>query len=189
MAELIPGDSSATDGARLLGLLQDLDRRIRMRVPGLPQQEEEREWWEGVVFDVGGTRLVAALDEVAEILNYPNNVTSVPGALPWMRGIANIRGNLLPIADLQAFLGGPVTLIGRRSRILVFNQGDGVIGLLIGEMVATRHFDEANRTGKTDVSGGAGPYVAFGFEEDGAYWPVFSVKMLAQSEGFQRAAR
>ena len=186
---MISGDSSATDGARLLGLLQDLDQRIRMHALGLPQQLEERQWWEGVVFDVGGTRLVTALDEVAEVLNYPDNVTSVPGAQPWMRGIANIRGNLLPIADLQAFLGGPVTMIGRRSRILVFNQGDGLIGLLIGEMVATRHFDEANRTGKAEAPGGAAPYVAFGFEEDGAYWPVFSVKTLAKSEGFQRAAR
>lgn len=180
-------DSSAGEGARLLGVLQDFDQRFQRRALGLPQQEEI-ERWEGIVFDVEGAKMVVKLDEVLEILNYPRSVTSVPGAKSWVRGIANIRGNLLPIVDLQAFLGGALTQIGRRSRVLVCDQGEGLIGLLIGEMVATRHFDETSRTGKKEAPAGGGEFVAFGFEQDGIYWPVFSVRQLLHSAGFQSAA-
>lgn len=177
------------DGAWLLRVLHDMEQRSWAKGAGLPQQEEQQERWEGVVFNIADTRMVVALDEVAEILNYPPTLTLVPGAHSWMRGLANIRGNLLPIADLQAFLGGTITITSRRSRVLVFDQGDGLIGLLVGEMVGMRHFDQVNRTGRRDVSGGASRFVGFGFQQDGMYWPVFSMRALAQSAEFQNAAR
>jgi twitching motility protein PilI len=180
---------SGQDGVWLFRLLHDMERRSWAKGVGLPQQEEQQERWEGVVFNIADTRMVVALDEVAEILNYPPTLTLVPGAQSWMRGLANIRGNLLPIADLQGFLGGTTTITNRRSRVLVYNQGDGLIGLLVGEMVGMRHFDQVNRTGKRDVSGGAGRFVAFGFHQDGMYWPVFSMRALAHSAEFQNAAR
>jgi len=177
------------DGVRLFRLLHDMERRSWAKGIGLPQQEEQQERWEGVVFSIGDARVVVALDEVAEILNYPPTLTLVPGSHSWMRGLANIRGNLLAIVDLQAFLGGTATITSRRSRVLVFNQGDGLIGLLVGELVGMRHFDQANRTSKRDLSGGAGRFIAFGFHQDGMYWPVFSMRALAQSAEFQNAAR
>jgi len=186
---VIQGGSKAQRVRRLFSLLADMERRSRVKGVGLPQQEEQQERWEGVVFNIADTRMVVALDEVAEILNYPSGLTLVPGAMSWMRGIANIRGNLLPIVDLQAFLGGPATVTGRRSRVLVFDQGDGLIGLLVGETVGMRHFDQLNRTGKRQLTGGAGRFVVSGFQQDGMYWPVFSMRALAQSAEFQNAAR
>lgn len=50
--------------------------------------------------------MIAPLEEVKEILNYPDGVTRVPGTQAWLLGMANIRGNLLPLIDLQQFLGG-----------------------------------------------------------------------------------
>ena len=96
--------------------------------------------------------------------------------------------NKIPIIDLQAFFGGPVTLATRRSRVLVFNQGDGLVGLLVGEMVGMRRFDEMARTDKREAAGPARRYVVFGFEQDGAYWPVFSMQGLAHDPEFQNPA-
>lgn len=175
--------------SELFRLLADMDVRSRRQAAGLPQQKEQEETWEGVVFNVGDARLVVAPGEVAEILNFPSGVSQIPGAKRWMRGIANIRGNVLPIIDLQAFFGGAATVTTRRSRVLVFNQGDGLIGVLVGEMVGMRRFDQLTRTGKPEVPGPAGRFVVFGFEQDGAHWPVFSMQALAQSPDFQNAAR
>jgi twitching motility protein PilI len=166
-----------------------MERRSRAKGVSLPQHEEQQERWEGVVFSIGDMRMVVALDEVAEILNYPSNLSVVPGALGWMRGLANIRGNLLPIVDLQAFLGGPATITSRRSRVLVFNQGEALVGLLVGETVGMRHFDKLNRTAKRELPGAVGRFVVSGFKQDGAYWPVFSMRALAKSAEFQNAAR
>ena len=38
-------------------------------------------------------------------MGYPAAVTRVPGAKGWMRGLSNVRGQLLPVIDLRAFLG------------------------------------------------------------------------------------
>lgn len=170
-------------------LLANLELRSRQRAVGLPQQQEQEETWEGVVFNVGETRLAVPPGEVAEILNFPSGVSRVPGAKRWMRGIANIRGNILPIIDLQAFFGEPMTVPTRRSRVLVFNAGDGMIGLLVGEMVGMRRFEQAARTGKREIEGPVGRFVVFGFEQEGTYWPVFSMQALAQSPEFMNAAR
>jgi twitching motility protein PilI len=177
------------DGAQLFRLLADMEARSRGRAAGLPQQQAQEDAWEGVVFNVGDTRLVVAPGEVVEILNFPSGVSQVPGAKPWMRGIANIRGNILPIIDLQAFFGGPVTVASRRSRVLVFNQGEGLVGLLVGEMVGMRRFDQKARTGKREIAGRAGRFVVSGFGQGGSYWPVFSMQALAQDPEFQNGAR
>ena len=172
----------------IVGLLRSMERRGRERSRGLPQQEEERELWQGVVFFVSDARLVADLNEIGEILNYPTNLTRVPGAQSWMLGIANIRGTLLPIVDLGGFLHGTPTTLGRRSRVLVFRRGTDQFGLLVGEMVGMRYFDQAERAPRSGEGGGASRFSLFGFSHEGAYWPVFSMQALGESSDFQSAA-
>ena len=46
--------------------------------------------WQGVVFEIGGQRLVAPMGQVSEVLAMPE-YTSLPLVKPWMLGIANIR--------------------------------------------------------------------------------------------------
>lgn len=65
--------------------------------------------WQGVVFEIGGQRLVAPMGQVSEVLAMPE-YTSLPLVKPWMLGIANIRGRLLPITDLSQFLQVPSRL-------------------------------------------------------------------------------
>ncbi len=177
------------DSIELIGLLREIEQRSQQVARGLPQQKEEKNFWEGIVFSVAGKRLVSALSDLIEILEYPSNTTRVPGSRPWMRGIANVRGSLLPIVDLQEFLGGSPTMVMRKSRVLVFSYGGSHFGLLVGESVGMRHFALDNRTNRRESGGGPlANYVAFGFEQEGAYWPVFSMQALAASEEFQNAA-
>ena len=98
---------------------------------GLPMQEAPPESWEGVMFSVLGSRLVMPLREVVEMLPFPPVVTRVPGAKAWVRGVANIRGNLLPLIDLQSFLGGSPISPDRHSRVLVINHEEIFAGLLV----------------------------------------------------------
>ena len=176
------------DASDIFRLLKEIEFRSRHSAAGLPQQDEEREFWQGVVFSIGHERFVAGLGAIAEILNYPTSVTPVPGAKLWMRGIANIRGVLLPIIDLNAFLEAGLTAISRRSRVLVFRHGTHEFGLLVGELVSMRHFDQLIRTDKREGKGQAFRYVTFGFDQEDSYWPVFSVEKLADSLEFQSAA-
>lgn len=169
-------------------LLAELGQRSRSHAKGLPQQALIQSYWEGVMFYVGESRFVAPLSGVKEILNYPSSLTRVPGSKPWMLGVANVRGTLIPVIDLQLFLIGRKTRRSRRSRVLVFTMGSSLSGVLVGEMVGMRHF--AKETARETQSGNNkfSKYVQFEFDQDGMTWPVFSLSALAEDTVFQIAA-
>ena len=57
---------------------------------------------------MAGELYLVAREEAREVLGVPAPLTRVPGAKSWILGLANVRGQLLPIIDLRAYLGsGP----------------------------------------------------------------------------------
>ena len=111
-------------------ILADYEQRSLAHVAGLPEQLDAPGLWRGVGYRVGSHRLASAFDEVVEILPMPD-VTPVPGAQPWMLGVANIRGNLLPIVDLKQFLEGERTVLHESQRVLVVRQANGDVAVTI----------------------------------------------------------
>ena len=89
--------------ARPFELLQELERRSRVAASGRGREAAQQEEWVGVGFRVANTYLVAAREEVREVMPFPG-VTKLPGAKPWLLGLANVRGQLFPITDLNLFL-------------------------------------------------------------------------------------
>ena len=72
--------------------LLDYEQRSLAHVAGRPELNEAPGHWRGVGFRLGQRRLVSSFEEIMEILPLPP-VTPVPGAQPWMLGVANIRVN------------------------------------------------------------------------------------------------
>lgn len=181
----MPDNSSG----EILRLLQDIENRSLQFAQGLPAQHEEQKLWEGVLCTVAGLRVIAPLEEVKEILNYPSSVTLVPGTKPWVLGIANIRGNLLPIFDLQVFLGAKSSRgIGRRNRVLVINHNGLFAGLLVGDVQGMRHFSEDQKAEVPILHTGLRPFVQDACLLEGEVVPVLSMNLLAENPDFQVAA-
>lgn len=176
-----------TTSADLLHLLQDIENRSQQNAAGLPKQKTQQ-YWEAVLFSISGLGVIAPLQEVKEILNYPEVLTRVPGTQPWLLGMANIRGNLLPIVDLQQFLGGAPLVIGRHSRVLVINHQGIYSGLLVGDVQGMRHFLEEQRTGVPGLPEYIRQFVQGAYEAEGAVRPVFSLNLLAENTEFRVAS-
>ncbi len=171
----------------ILRLLADIESRSQQFSAGLPK-EEVTLLWEGVLFTVAGLKMIAPLDEVKEILNYPAAVTRVPGATNWMLGVANSRGNLLPIIDLQVYLGGKPITIGRRARVLIINHEGLYAGLLVADVQGMRHFSEEQLASGDVPNEQVRPFIAKAYEYEGAIRPVFSMNRLAEISEFRVAA-
>ena len=170
-------------------LLVELERRVRTSLAGRQDGTDEAHERVGVGFRLGAESFVAPREEVREVLPVPDSVTRVPGAKPWLKGIANVRGHLLPVVDLRAFLGGGITLPDRSTRILVASERDVPSGLLVDEVVGFRRFS----TGDYEAQS---PATLIRCENylDGSYrrgdenWPVFCLKKLLEDEQFLSAA-
>lgn len=177
------------DGARLLAALQRLQQRCFENGAGLPQREAPPEIWAGVLFHVGDQALLAPLDEVSEVLDLPRDVTTVPSTRVWVRGIANNRGTLLPIYDLEAFLSGTPVKRSAKNRVLVVRQEEFPFGVLVADVVGIRHFEiSARTTGLPDLEPALAPLVTEGFRRGGEVYPVFSPHRLGRDERFGIAA-
>ncbi|WP_303901645.1 chemotaxis protein CheW [Thiohalomonas denitrificans] len=131
-------------------LLRDIERRSRDNAHGLPEQVEIQTTWAGIGFRVGDAHLVASLGAVREILISPV-LTRVPGARVWMKGIANVRGNLLPVTDLKGLLVGESTPLRQSARVLAVNNGTVSAGLLVDEVYGLRHFRDENFSDSADA--------------------------------------
>ncbi|HKJ94776.1 MAG TPA: chemotaxis protein CheW [Gammaproteobacteria bacterium] len=154
----------------------------------LPSQAEVRDEWVGVGFRLGGRPYVAAMGEITEILTYPE-LSRVPHAKPWVRGIANVRGNLLPVMDLSGYLDKGRSNPNRLSRVLVIEQNGLVAGLLVDEVLGMRRFfDEDWHDGNPHSDDVVGAYVTGVYRRDGADWPVFSMAALASDPQFLKVA-
>lgn len=172
-------------------VLSDYERRSLAHVAGLPEQLDAPGLWRGVGYRIGGRRLASTFAEVVEILTLPQ-VTQVPGAQPWMLGVANVRGNLLPIVDLKQFLEGERTVLHEGQRILLVRQPGGDVAVLIDELYGQRSFHEHSQLALDEAQalteGRYGHFVERAYRVDDQAWGVFNLDRLARTPEFRQAA-
>jgi twitching motility protein PilI len=171
-----------------ISILKGMEDRCRKSATGLPQKVEQGNEWSGIVFRLGNNRMLVPLDEVVEILTYPD-LTVVPNTFPWVLGIANIRGKLLPVVDMNGYLNDSITQVKYRSRVLVVDWRGVFSGLVVDEVMGLRHFHEdALVQESSDIEEYLQPYVSHGYMAEGQYWGVFSLFALVESSQFIKTA-
>lgn len=169
-------------------LLFDIEQQSKARAKGLPQQVDIQESWSGIGFRIAGVNLVAPLDQVNEILHYPN-LTLVPGAKLWVKGIANIRGTLLPVMDLNGYLGKKLSQVGQKTRILVIKYEDMAVGIVVDEVLGLKHFrDEERVTSVKKFDDALLSYIQGAFRQNEVETLVFNLHALALHPHFYQVA-
>ncbi|WP_350656031.1 chemotaxis protein CheW [Psychrobacter sp. S1-30-MNA-CIBAN-0213] len=144
--------------------------------------------WRGIVFEVGGQRLVAPMGEVSEVLAMPE-YTSMPLVQPWMLGIANVRGRLLPITDLAQFLQIPSQQQKSQRKVIVIDHSSVFSGLLVDRVIGIEQFTRSQyRAEAIDSSSPFAPYNHGKFFKDSQDWYVFMPSMLARDLDYIDAA-
>jgi twitching motility protein PilI len=182
--------SAITDSMQLspFDVLTDYERRSLAHVAGMPEQIEAPGLWRGIGFRIAQRYLVSSIGEVNEILTFPA-LTIVPGTRPWLLGVANIRGNLVPVVDLKAFVEGERAVVADTSRVLLVRQQGGTVGLLVDEVLGQRNFSDEQRMdaiGEEDAR--YGRYVLESYQLGEVQWGMFSMVALARTPEFQQAA-
>lgn len=77
-----------------------------------------------------GEQYGVPINQVQEIIRV-GNITKVPNSLPYMEGVINLRGRVLPVLNLRKRLKLPEKDISQESRIVVVEASTKVIGLLV----------------------------------------------------------
>ena len=186
--------------------LLEYEARSLAHVAGLPEQLQAAGQWRGIAYRVGQRRLVSDYEAVAEILTVPQ-ITPVPGAQPWMLGVANVRGNLLPVVDFRQFLEGARSVLHEgHQKVIVLRQPGGDVAVTIDELYGQRVFLEEQRLDAQQLDpdsagddaaralalhlaeGRYGGFVDRVYRLQDELWGVFSFERLVRTPEFRQAA-
>ena len=168
--------------------LVELAQKCRSHAQGLPAQIDITPHWSGVAFELLGRRFVAPMGEVSEILEVPH-YTRIPGVKSWVRGVANVRGRLLPVCDLASFLHDRIHSSRKQQRVLVLELDDLYSGLVVDRVFGMQHFPVTDYVADTEVDGPVAAYCEGSYRVDGTEWAVFSPTRLRLDLNFMQAAQ
>lgn len=56
---------------------------------------------EFMTFELGAMKYAIELPKIREILTYPENITILPNTSAWVKGLINLRGEVVPILDVR----------------------------------------------------------------------------------------
>lgn len=172
---------------QIIQLLQDMETYSRNNAAPLPMEDSVKSLWSGIGFRVASHKFVVPMEFVREIMKYPTT-SQVPGSKEWVRGIANIRGNLLPVFDLQGFLGKKITPIRRETRILSIAKDKLSAGLIVDEIYGMKYFAQSDYKADLGHEVKWKNYFNGGYELDGENWLVFNMNQLVESRDFLNVA-
>jgi twitching motility protein PilI len=179
--------SSNSSPSDIIALLQDIEQRSQKSVADLSEQALHGSWT-AIDFRIAEDHFLIPLNETREVFPVPKQITPVPKSKSWVFGIANLRGELLPLFDLKHFLYGQATKVNKRSRIIVINHPDLYSGILIDEVFGLRHFQQEPENTSSSSDNVISPYINGSIAQLDTRWEVFSINKLVNEQRFLNAA-
>jgi purine-binding chemotaxis protein CheW len=76
-----------------------------------------------LTFRLGGELFALGILDITEIIEY-RALTEVPMMPPFIRGVLNLRGRVVPVVDLAARFGRGPTQVARRTGIIIVETTD-----------------------------------------------------------------
>ena len=83
-----------------------------------------------VVFQIEESHYAIPLAEVSQIIRY-ENVTDVPTAPPFVDGVINIGGDVVPVVNLRTRFSLDRKQISRKNRVIVVQRQERRYGILV----------------------------------------------------------
>jgi purine-binding chemotaxis protein CheW len=90
-------------------------------------------------FRIGAEMYALDIMRIKEIIR-PQRLTPVPKAPPFIEGVINLRGAVVPVVDLRKRFEQPATAPERQTRILICALAGKIIGLMVDEVAEVRRY-------------------------------------------------
>ena len=94
-------------------------------------------------FGVDGADYVIEVGNIKEII-VMCDITPVPGAPEYVKGIINLRGDISPVLSLRLRLMKPEKDYDKLTCIVVLDIDDQIIGLIVDSVAGTMHIPAEN---------------------------------------------
>lgn len=93
-----------------------------------------RDYQSILVFDLNGIRFGLDANKVRESVWLPE-LTPLEEAPPWVVGMFNLRGHIIPVTDLNLRFGHPALPLSLSDQVIVLDNEDESMGLIVSEVL------------------------------------------------------
>lgn len=101
--------------------------------------EEVRQEIQLACFRIGGEMYALDILRIKEIIR-PQKLTPVPKAPPFIEGVINLRGAVIPVVDLRKRFDHSSSGVGRQTRVIICAISGKMIGLIVDEVTEVRRY-------------------------------------------------
>lgn len=106
-----------------------------------------------ITFKVGSEEFSISILEVQEIIRL-TEITSVPKSPPFVEGVINLRGNVIPVIDSRKRFGLPEVEKTDASRIIVVDCDGKIVGLIVDSVTEVLQLSKNTVEPPPDIVGG-----------------------------------
>ena len=153
------------------------------------QAAEQERVWRGLAVVAGELKIVVPIANVVE-LAVCENITPVPLTQPWVRGLTNLRGQLISVVDLSVFIGANETRLSRDARIIVLADNGLNTCLLVNNVAGLKAFPEDQQLSPvSNIQGDLKGYFSGQVMADGEAWYVMDVPALVADRRYKMPSR
>ncbi len=168
-------------------LLARIDRDVVKDTLGLLQgaahSEATTSGAKHVLFLLDGTQYAIPLENVLEIQRLPR-VTALPHVPEWLRGVTNLRGDILSVVDLRVLLSLNETPNSTAQRLLVVRstREELVIGWVVDRVIGIRGVAPGEvKSYAAQTGDSVAPFIQGLVERDGRFMAVLDVDIILAS--------
>ena len=97
---------------------------------------------EFMTFELGKMKYAIELPKIREILTYPDIITHLPNTAEWVKGLINLRGEVVPILDIRVkFNTGEPIYDESTAVIAVITEDKRMIGIIVDKVDDVQRLD------------------------------------------------
>jgi purine-binding chemotaxis protein CheW len=104
-----------------------------------PEEKALRQEVQLACFRIGPELYALDIMRIKEIIR-PQKLTPIPKAPSFIEGVINLRGVVIPVADLRKRFDQPISEANRKNRIVVCSLSGRIIGLMVDEVTEVKRF-------------------------------------------------
>ena len=104
-----------------------------------PDEKALRQEVQLACFRIGSELYALDIMRIKEIIR-PQKLTPIPKAPSFIEGVINLRGVVIPVADLRKRFDQPISGANRKNRIVVCSLSGRIIGLMVDEVTEVKRF-------------------------------------------------
>jgi purine-binding chemotaxis protein CheW len=102
-------------------------------------EKELRQEIQLACFRIGSELYALDIMRIKEIIR-PQKLTPIPKAPSFIEGVINLRGAVIPVADMRKRFDQPISEENSKNRIVVCSLAGQIIGLLVDEVTEVKRY-------------------------------------------------